>query len=187
MNLEKLFTRAILANELDGNINAALRFSDPDGVLTGKSGYSFGICQFDINNNPSAILCLRECGFTSDEIAGLRAQTIKNMANMDAQLKTAAIIVQRWDEKQLADCLTTPINLCRVSGIVLANDETRIHLADYHNQFYMSRCGKMHNYLSSMKAPIVPEMILAFKLSLPWGQKRPDDVHRRYNNIANLF
>lgn len=187
MELLKIFTQAILKNELDGNELAAYRFSDPDGIQTGKSGWSFGICQFDINNNPSAILALREIGFTTDQIIALKAQTIKNMTLMNATLKQNSTVVDRWDAKQLDECLNVPMQICVSSGITFANDEARIHVADYHNQFYMSRGGKLHNFLMSMKAPIVPEMILAFKLKLPWGLKRPDDVHRRYNNIAGLF
>jgi len=187
MELLQLFTQAILNNELAGNERAAYRFSDPDGVLTGKSGWSFGIVQFDINNNPSATLALRECAFTTDEIAALKAQTVKNMTFMHAKLAQSADCIDRWDAKQLQECLTVPLNLCQQTGIIFAGDEARLHVADYHNQFYMSRGGKLHNFLLNMKAPIVPEMILAFKLKLPWGLKRSDDVHRRFDNIAKLF
>lgn len=185
--LLEIFTNAILLNELDGNRKAAYRFSDPDGVLSGKSGWSFGVCQYDINNNPSAILALREMEFTTDQIKALKAQTVKNMTMMNALLIQNTAIVDKWDAKQLDECLTVPMNLCASSGIVFDNDEARVHVADYHNQLYMSKGGKLHNFLMNMRAPIVPEMILAFKMKLPWGLKRPDDVHRRYNNIQKLF
>lgn len=86
MNTLEIFSRVILANELDGSTAHAYRFSDPDGVRTGKSGWSFGICQFDINNNLQTIICLRECGFTTDEITGLKLHLIANMKPMNAKL-----------------------------------------------------------------------------------------------------
>ena len=67
----ELFGQIILANELDGNERAAYRFSDPDGVKTGKSGWSFGRCQFDTKNNPISRQCLAACGFTPAEIDGI--------------------------------------------------------------------------------------------------------------------
>lgn len=187
MDLSLMLYQAILANELDGNSDAAWRFSDPDGVNRGKSGWSFGLCQFDVANNPAAILCLRECGFTTDEIARLKNQTMQDMTAMNAKLRAAAWTVKKWDQMQLAECLTVPMTICSASGIVFANDEAKIHVADYHNQFYMSRGGKLHCFLKERMMPIVPEMILQFKLGLPWGKKAPDDVHRRYDNIARLF
>ena len=47
-NLNELFYDVILANELEGDVGAALRFSHAPGD---KSGYSFGVCQFDVKNN----------------------------------------------------------------------------------------------------------------------------------------
>ena len=62
--LNEMLYEIIVLNELDGNLNASLRFSDPDGALSGKSGWSFGPCQFDTQNNAAALACLRDCGFT---------------------------------------------------------------------------------------------------------------------------
>jgi len=180
----KILRDIILVNELGGNRSFIYRFSDPDGPA-GRSGYSFGLCQFDIANNPEAVLCLRECGFTTDEIAGLKAQTV-NAAGLASKLAASRAVVDRWDDKQLTECLDHPVRLCRESGIV-AGDEAMYHLADYHNQFYMSRGGKMHRYLCTLQRPVEPEDVLAFKLGLPWGKKRPDDVQRRYHNIAAII
>jgi len=180
------FRLVILANELENNLNAAYRFSDPDGVLTGKSGWGYGISQFDINNNPSAILCLRDCAFTTDQIAALKAQTIRDMAPMNAKLKAAAEIIDAWDKKQLQECLTQPSAICSDSGIKFG-DEGLVAMADYHNQMYMSRGGKLHKHLQALKQVVTPEIIRDFKLSLPWGQKRPGDVKRRYNNIIKVM
>ena len=180
-----LFRLIMLANELSGNLKAVYRFSDPDGVQTGKSGWSFGICQFDINNNPSATLCLRECGFTTDEIIGLKSQSIPT-APLNAKLRAHADVIDSWDERQMYECLTVPLQRCKNSGITFVDDEAKFHLADYHNQFNMSRGGKMHCYLRSFNRPITREDILKFKLGLPWGKKRADDVYRRYNNIVRI-
>lgn len=180
-----VFRQIILVNELGGDERLAFRFSDPDGVRTRKSGYSFGVCQFDINNNPEAILCLRQCGFTTDEIATLKAQTM-HVGKLEAKLAAHADIVARWDHRQLVECLEYPLSLCDKSGILLAGRETLYHLADYHNQFYMSRGGKMHKYLMSCGRPVDPTDVLHLKLSTAWGRKRPDDVHRRYNNISRI-
>lgn len=186
MNFAETFRRVILANELDNSLDHVYRFSDPDGVRTGKSGWSFGMVQYDINNNPSAILALRECGFTTDEIAALKAQTIADMAPMHAKLQAAAAVVDVWDGKQLQECLTHVSNLCSGSNIILADDGL-IALADYHNQFYMSRGGKMHCHLKGLHRQVVAEDIRDFKMTLPWGQKRPDDVQRRHRNIIKIL
>lgn len=180
-DIHGLFRRIILANELANNPALAYRFSDPDGVRTGKSGWSFGVCQFDINNNPSAILCLREAGYTTDEIAGLKTQSVRDMAPLNAKLRSAAAVVDRWDARQLAECVETVISLApKITDLVT------LHLADYHNQFYMSRGGKMHRFIQGLRT-VQPDDILRFKLSLPWGEKRPDDVERRYNTINRLW
>jgi hypothetical protein len=186
MNKLDIFRKIIIANELTGALDAVYRFSDPDGVRSGKSGWSFGCCQFDINNNPSAVLCLRDCGFTTDEIAVLKAQSAP-IAPFNAKLKAQSGIVDKWDNRQLCECITVPLQLCNQSKVRFSCDETFLHIADYHNQFYMSRGGKLHLFLAGLNRPVAPEDILNFKLSLLWGQKRPDDVKRRYNNIARIM
>lgn len=186
MNIVEIFHRIILANELEGSTSHAYKFSDPDGVRTGKSGWSFGLSQFDINNNPSAILCLRECGFTTDEIAGLKAQTIADMRPMNNKLLANCAVIDRYDDQQMSDCLQWPSLLCKQSGIALETSG-HIALADYHNQFYMSKGGKMHKHLQTIGRPVTADDIYRFKRSLPWGQKRPDDVKRRHDNIVRIL
>jgi len=179
--MNRLFREVIFTNELGGNAQLIYRFSDPDGVRTGKSGYSFGICQFDTQNNPNALLCLRECGFTTDEIRQIKQQT-GDIRPLNAKLTPD--VVDRWDAAQLVECLNTPLRLCQSLGITLTN-EAKLHLGDYHNQFYMSKGGKMHSFLMRL-GNVIAEDIRAFKLTLPWGIKRPDDVHRRFNNIRRI-
>ena len=65
--------------------------------------------------------------------------------------------------------------------------ETFYHIADYHNQFYLTPDGKLHSYLKSYTGTITPETIRDFKLKqTEWGQKRPNDILRRYNNIVSI-
>lgn len=180
------FTKIILANELGGDLSLAYKFSDPDGERSGKSGWSFGICQFDINNNPNAIVALREMGFTTDEVARLRAQDVP-IEPMNAKLKANAETVNKWDRQQMRECLTLPFQYCTELGVDFTEEESFLAVADYHNQFYMSRGGKMYSWLRTRSCSVSPEMVRDFKLSLPWGVKRPADVVRRYENIARVM
>lgn len=185
-NPVNLFREIIILNELGGDRSIAYRFSDPDGVLTGKSGWSFGCSQFDTQNNPSAILCLRECGFTTDEISGIRRQII-DVLPLVKKLESSSKIIDRYDASQFLECLGQPTQLCRESKIKIEQIEVLYHLADYHNQYYMSRGGKMHRFLQSLEREVTPSDVLEFKLKTAWGLKRPDDVQRRYNNIIQFF
>lgn len=186
MNSLEVLGKVILLNENSGSTARIYKFSDPDGVQSGKSGWSFGRSQFDINNNPEAIRCLRECGFTTDEIAGLKAQTIANMKPMNTKLLANCTIIDRYDDQQLSECLQIPTILCKNSGIQLTPGGL-IALADYHNQFNMSKNGKMHSFLKGFQRPVTADDIYKFILGLPWGQKRSDDVDRRHNNIMAVL
>lgn len=68
MDLLKAVCKALLANELSNNAAAAYRFSD----ASERSGLSFGITQLDVSHNPAAVRCLKECGFSEQEIAHLK-------------------------------------------------------------------------------------------------------------------
>lgn len=192
MNLVTVFAKVILANELGGDRALAYKFSDPDGVRSGKSGWSFGLCQFDTQNNPQSILCLRECGFTTDEIAAIKAQTCYDMPSMDKKLALRGTIVDRYDDNQLGECLQWPAHLAKESGIKLS-DGALIACADYHNQYYMSRGGKLHKWLvetycNASLREVKAHDILDFKLEHTlYGQKRPNDCLRRYNNIIEIM
>lgn len=186
------FARALVANELGGRLSLVYVWSDADGVRTGKSGWSCGITQMDINNNPNALLMLRDLGYTTDESRRLRAQDPGlDMAAMNARLLAAREVVDKWDRHQIDECLTWPLGLC--SSVDFSSEEAFIHVADYHNQFGMSRGGKMHTWLLSVSGVVAPEMIRDFKYTLPYGIKQKekarehDDVWRRYKNIAFVF
>ena len=180
------FVRAIVMNEIGGDTKLIYRFSDPDGTRSGKSGWSFGIVQYDIDNNPNAIFALQEMDFTTDEIRGLRDQTIADMTLMDAKLLAHREIVDKWDRKQISECCSWPLVLCNEVGMEFSSEETFIHIADYHNQLRMSRGGKLYSFLQQCTSTVTPEMILQFKLGIPWGQKNPNDVQRRYSNIKKI-
>jgi hypothetical protein len=188
------FARSEFANEVGGKISLAYEFSDPDGERSGKSGWSFGIVQYDINNNPNAILALREMNFTTDEIRALKEQTIDDMSAMNAKLAANKDIIDQWDRKQIAECLSWPLILCNEASADFSSEETFIHIADYHNQFGMSRGGKMHSWIRGLfGTTIYPEMIRNFKYSTDYGKKQlakndpeKDDVKRRYDNIVRI-
>jgi hypothetical protein len=63
-----------------------------------------------------------------------------------------------------------------------------VHIVDYHNQYYMSLGGKLHRWLQEQGKVITSQMILEFKLNNTlWGQKRPDDVQRRFRTIQKVL
>ena len=187
MDLWTAVEKSIVANELGSDLQAAYRFSDPDGIHTGKSGWSFGIVQYDINNNPSAARCLAQCGFTPDEIAALKAQTIDDMWSMDARLREHKQIIDKWDDLQIDECLHHVQDVADQRGFKYADDFAICSAADYHNQIYMSLKGRLASFCAGLGRKVTGADIYALKMSIEWGQKRPDDVDRRYNNIARIF
>jgi hypothetical protein len=186
MDLTKVFREIILLNELGGNEALAYRFSDPDGVRTGKSGWSFGLCQFDLSNNGLAAVCLKECGFRSVEIAALKAQTIRDMGPMDAWLGKHREIVARWDDAQLQSCITRAREMALAGGWSYADDRALLCAADYHNQLFISKGRDFFTWAKSLARPVTDYDIHKFRRNQPWGQKRPDDVDRRYHNIITV-
>lgn len=183
------FRSIIIDNELGGKPGLALRFSDPDGVRSGKSGWSFGVCQFDIANNPLAAKCLLDCGFTLAEVDALRAQTI-DVEPLNARLREHALTIAKYDERQLTGCLQRAAKLCEKHGIELQDEEAVLSLADYHNQYYLSdinKHGYLIHYLARLGRPATARDVLDFKLDhTAFGKKRPKDCWRRYNNIIRI-
>lgn len=186
MQLNDLLRQALIKNELGGNMALVYRFSDADGVRTGKSGYSFGVAQFDIMNNHRAIECLKECGFTDADIARLRAQT-GPIGDLNDKLAAHKNVVDVFDTGQIDGTINWVRGISKAAGIVYADDETFIHACDYHNQFHMNAHGKAVAYLSKLARPVTAQDLLDYKLVTIWGKKRPDDVQRRFNNIRKLF
>lgn len=189
MTTAEKFRAIIIANELGGDMSAAFRFSDPDGVRSGKSGWSFGVCQFDLNNNPLASICLKECGFADEEIAALKAQTI-DVTLLEPRLRAAAEIIERYDEHQLAGCIERAKNICKLFRIFHADEAALLSVADYDNQYHFSgfnKPGTLVNYLVMLQRPFTAEDILAFKREkTKYGREHPEDCDRRYKNIIKI-
>jgi hypothetical protein len=183
--LNEMFYEVILLNELSGNLNAALRFSDPDGVCSGKSGWSFGVCQFDTQNNSQSLVCLRECGFTETEIQGIVKQTI-DVKPLAAKLKAYADVVERFSTIQLSYCLNKALNFDLDYGIPVENPGGILAGADYVNQ-YGSQGNGARAYYWSLGMPVTAHDVLMFKLNnTKYGKEHPEDCKRRYNNILEV-
>ena len=180
--------QGIIQNEMEGNIAAAYRFSDCDGVHNGKSGWSFGITQIDLNANPMlARACLVACGFSLAERSALQAETIADMKPMNAKLKAAATIVDKYDDQQLDYCLTHVQMVAETRGFTYADNFSVVIAADYSNQIGMGVNGGLAAHLVALGRPATGLDIYNYKMNITWGQKRPDDVKRRFNNIARIY
>lgn len=187
MDIRKILAQALFENELSGNENFIYKFSDADGVRTGKSGYSFGRCQFDLSNNPAARGILDAAGFSPEEVVGLIKQEIgaETMRALNVRLQTPAVqaIIDAADNRELDAIIAHTHSVVTNAGLHLADQEVFIHLADYHNQYHINFGGKCILYLQRLRRTITSADVLDYKLTTLWGQKRPDDVARRYNNI----
>ena len=176
-------------NEIGHDHSLAYRFSDPDGLQTGKSGFSFGRVQFDIKNNKQAILHLRACGFTEEDVVRLLEQS-GPIDDLNAKLLAASDMVDRFDLEHTRESVEHCMDLLAADDILVASEETILHIVDYHNQFYMSPGGKIHRRLRELKQKnmaIAPGHVLDFKLNnTKWGRERPDDVRRRFKNIEDF-
>lgn len=175
---------ALFLNELGGAESLVYRFSDADGTRTGKCGYSYGLSQFDLFNNWYAIMGLKDCGFTPFDLKELFLQNT-SITHLDQKLYRARDIVDRLDNEHIESSMKWCSSLI---GLRNVGPEAFVHIIDYHNQFYMSRDGKLHKWIETRIDEITPEDILNFKLErTKWGQARPDDVIRRFENIAKIF
>ena len=185
-SLNELFSQVILSNELSNNINAALRFSDPDGVLSGKSGWSFGKSQFDTQNNGEALKCLAECGFTALEIKGIVNQTI-DVKPFAARLKAHKEIIEQYDEIQLGYCINQAMNVITKYGVPVDNPSGILALADYVNQ-YGSIGNGFVSYMKDLGESVDALDVLSFKLDhTKYGREHPLDCKRRYNNLVKII
>ena len=185
-SLNELFRLVILANELGNNLKLAYTFSDPDGVRTGKSGWSFGVCQFDTRNNSQALKCLAACGFSEDEIRGIVDQTI-DVRPFAARLKASADIISRYDEAQLSRCIFMAMDFYAQHSIPVTDTGAILASADYVNQ-YGSQGEGFAAYMRDIKRIIVAADILDFKLThTKYGREHPADCRRRYDNLVKIL
>nr|DAW01171.1 MAG TPA: hypothetical protein [Caudoviricetes sp.] len=165
----------IALNEISGNENVICKFSFAGGI----SGYSFGRSQFDVKHNEAARNFLKnKCGFTQAEIDKL-LRLDKDIAPLNEKLKAHRKEIDEFDVEHIEKMISHVASLEKLPDM---DEKTFVHLVDYHNQFCLSKNGKMHKWLQT-KIYIIPEDILNFKLNLKWGREQPKDVKRRYNNI----
>lgn len=172
----------IALNEISGNTAVAYRFSRATG---GNSGYSFGRSQFDVSNNKAVSQFLRnKCNFTDEDINTL-LRLEKDVSGLNGKLREHKKEIDEYDLQHTKEMIKYVCSL--LSDLEVENEKTLIHIIDYHNQFNLSKMGKMHKYLKSLKFATC-ENILKFKLEqTKWGRDQPQDVKRRYNNIQKFY
>lgn len=179
--------QSIKMNEVGGDDALIYKFSDPDGERTGKSGWSFGLVQFDTQNNWDALHCLEACGFTIYEVVKIIKQD-GDISHLNPKLRAQSHIVDRFDTAHVNKSLHHCERLVDGYGIHLDSEGILVHIVDYHNQFYMTPGGKLHRWLQDQGNPVTAEMFLNFKINRTlWGRKRPDDVQRRFRNIEKIL
>jgi hypothetical protein len=186
--LNEMFYHIILLNELGGNLAAALRFSDPDGVLSGKSGWSFGVCQFDTRNNDQALACLRDLGFNRMQIDGIVTQSMPTaqVHLLESKLVAGATTIERYSTDQLSYCLNKALNFDVDEGIPVADSAAILAGADYVNQ-YGSQGNGARAYYRALGRPITAGDVLQFKLDVTvYGKAHPGDCRRRYDNLMQI-
>lgn len=161
-------------------------FSDPDGVRSGKSGWSFGDCQFDIANNDQAAACLKDCGFTDGEIKGLIAQTV-DVKKLNPRLESHAHVIDEYADRQLKYCIDGAAQFVEKYRIPV-DAPALLALADTINQ-YGSLGEGSGNHLAGLKRPITAQDVLAMKLTWKYSTSSKhghDDTVRRYNNLMKV-
>jgi hypothetical protein len=175
----------LLLNECGGDESLIYKFSDADGVRTGRSGYSYGVSQFDIENNWEAILTLMDCGFRPKDLKRLYLQ-VGSVQDLNIVLEASADYIDEADDRHIADM----IKHCNIFNAI-DDDCTVAMIIDYHNQLRFDIGGKLYRYLTGLLdegREINPNTIYQFKLNhTAWGRKRPDDVERRCKNTLEVF
>jgi len=183
--INELFYQVILLNELSGNKSAALRFSDPDGP-SGRSGWSFGLCQFDTKHNGEAIRCLVDCGFTDGEIRKIVAQTI-NVVPLAARLIAHADIIAAYDTVQLSRCINSAMNAVTGAGVLVHDTGAILCLADYVNQYGSIGPGFLAWMNERDSDGITAAEIQEWKLKhTKYGREHAKDCVRRYKNVLKV-
>lgn len=190
MEVIDIVREIITANEIGSEMSLAYRFSDPDGEQSGKSGYSFGRSQFDIENNWTGILCLKACGFRPKDLDRLFEQR-GPITDLNAKLKAHSSMVDKYDRRHMSEALEWCSDLLAKSNVKYTDIRVLLHVVDYHNQLHFSKNGKLHEWLKKCVEEgrtIAPPDILHFKLEqTKWGLKRPGDVTRRFENVERIY
>ena len=168
-------------NEISGNTKIAYRFSKAVG---GTSGYSFGRSQFDVSNNKNAVTFLKSNGFTQSDINRL-LRIDKNISDLNTKLASIKDAIDKYDEEHVKSICTYVANL---EGLPPMTEKTFVHLVDYHNQFSLSRNGKMHTFLKNNPNYLLSFEVYEFKIeNTKWGRENPRDVKRRYKTIERYY
>jgi hypothetical protein len=185
LTINDKFRMLITRNEI-GDDNP-LEFSDPDGVRSGKSGWSFGGVQWDTKNNHTAIELLIKCGFTPDEIKGIVNQTI-DVNPLNGKLKSNAELIEEYDEKQLQYCLNGAGQFAEKYGIAILDQGCLLALADTINQ-YGSLGSVSAGYLKRLDRPVTAKDVLAMKLTWKYSatEHGKADTERRYHNLEKVL
>lgn len=190
--LTKLLRDVLFLNEVGGDEKYVYRFSDADGFRTGRSGWSFGVSQFDIAHNADlAPKCLKAVGFTDQEIDFIKKQiySTQEMARISVRLKEKSAVVDKYDLLHMGETVSLVANLLKKYNCVEVDADAFLALCDYHNQFYISPNGKMEQYVKTIIASegkITFDHVSKRKSSTKWGKDRPDDVQRRDKNIKTV-
>lgn len=179
-SLNEMFYDVILLNELGGNPKYATRFSN----ASSSSGLSFGVSQLDITHNDQAVACLKECGFTDDEIKGLQAKAV-DWLSYSPRLFAHADIIEKYDTAQLASCLNKALNFETGYGIAVTNPEGVLALADAENQ-YGSLGDGTAAFMKALGHPVAAKDVLAWRLQTKYGREYPADCNRRINNVVKV-
>lgn len=165
-------------NEISGNERVIAKFSFAGGI----SGYSFGRSQFDVKHNPaSRNFLIKQCDFTQAEIDRLLSLD-KNIVDLNEKLVNHRKEIDEYDMQHIQEMIE---HVASLEGIPDISLKTFVHLVDYHNQFSLSKNGKLHSWIKN-KDTLTSNDILVFKLQqTKWGKEQPQDVKRRWNNIEN--
>ena len=181
--LNELFREVICLNEVGGDMNAVLRFSDPDGK-SGRSGYSFGLTQMDTRHNAWAIKCLVDCGFTTNEIHGIVEQSI-DVRPFAVRLIACKSIIEKYDEVQLGYCLDTVAKFNTAHGVDMTDVAAVLATGDVVNQYGSIGTG-FATFMKGLGRPVVVNDVLAWRLQTKYGKEHPEDSKRRIGNVVKV-
>jgi len=73
--------------------------------------------------------------------------------------------------------------MAELGGWTYLDDKALLYAADYHNQMHISKGGQFFKWAVRLDHPVSDYDIYKFRQNQEWGQKRPDDVSRRYANL----
>lgn len=188
---------ALLLNELSGNKSAGLRLSWAGNT---NSGISFGYHQIDTKHNSLGFKLLTNWGVTNYDLEQIKnfnsnpnSKSFNIFKKSSSCFRIEEILKKNKNEieKLYDDSLMGYIKYFKEIGIdklPIKDEKTLVQLIDYHNQFNLSKDGKMHKFLKEQKE-IDSNLILNFKnTQLKWGQSKEgrDDIMRRFKNIDSL-